>query len=168
MGRNIVLVLNALVLASLFSIESGAWCITPWGCAAEAIEKLEAGETPTPTLAALCVKGVASKGIFSLRSFQGYACKYSKTWAALAMSVCPTVDEKLGKTNDKFIDSKCFNFAKEKLGTDDLAEAKEILIDELKKKSDQVKDILCTLIGYQVPGASLICDKIKIVKKEQP
>lgn len=155
--KKIFTILMILGIAAAFSMEAGAWCITPWGCAEEAIKKLENGESPTPTQAALCRKGVAKQGVFSLRSFEGYACKYSKTWAALAVSLCPLVDGREASTADSYLSSKCHSYAVETIGTKDPAEAIDILKAELKKKSGKAKDLICSLIGSDIPGLSLIC-----------
>lgn len=159
--KNIITFFAIFGLAAQFSMEAGAWCITPWGCAEEAIKKLENGESPTPTQEALCRKGVAKQGVFSLRSFEGYACKYSKTWASLAVSICPMVDKDPSTVANSYLASKCHAYAVDTIGTDDPAKAKAVLVEELKKKTDKAKDILCSLIGTAIPGISLICGVAK-------
>ena len=101
-----------------------------------------------PTLlSAACKKGAASKGVFSVRSFNGAPCE-EPLIAAWAITYCPGA--KLDK-GDKFEGSKCDTKAKAVLGVNsaDVEPSKAIeakFEDQFKSLSSSAKTTFCSAV----------------------
>lgn len=106
-----------------------------------------------------CRKGDASKLIFSIRSFDGKAASVSQTLAALGMLACSQ-----GNMED-FKNSKFYQNAKSKLGTDDLNAIKVIFLEKIKSAKGKTLSLSCAAVSGGLVASGVGAEAAPVVAK---